>query len=102
EQQENMIQSPHGPGQRRRVPVFSLYSDTREPTAEMLRGLDALVIDLQDVGTRIYTYAYTMATCLGAAGRHGVPVVVCHRPNPIGGLAVEGPMLDERCTSFVG
>ena len=65
--QENMIESPHGEDARRRVRVFSLYSETREPTAEMLDGLDALVIDLQDVGTRIYTYIYTMANCLRAA-----------------------------------
>ena len=60
----------------------------------MLRDLDVLVIDLQDVGTRIYTYIYTMANCLTAARKHGVKVIVCDRPNPIGGVAVEGPMLD--------
>jgi uncharacterized protein YbbC (DUF1343 family) len=100
--QENMIESPHGSDARRRIPVFSLYSETREPTAEMLAGLDALVIDLQDVGTRIYTYIYTMANCLRAARRHGLPVVVCDRPNPIGGVAVEGPMLEPGFESFVG
>jgi len=100
--QENMIESPHAEDARRRVPVYSLYSDTREPTAEMLEGLDALVVDLQDVGTRIYTYIYTMANCLVAAKRHGLPIVVCDRPNPIGGTAVEGPMLDPGFTSFVG
>jgi uncharacterized protein YbbC (DUF1343 family) len=100
--QENMIESAHAEDRRRRVPIFSLYSETREPTAEMLQGLDALVIDLQDVGTRIYTYIYTMANCLQAAARHGLPVVVCDRPNPIGGIAVEGPMLDEGFESFVG
>jgi uncharacterized protein YbbC (DUF1343 family) len=68
----------------------------------MLEGLDALVVDLQDVGTRIYTYIYTMANCLVAARKHGVPVVVCDRPNPIGGRAVEGPMLDAGYESFVG
>jgi uncharacterized protein YbbC (DUF1343 family) len=100
--QENMIESPHGDDPRRHVPVYSLYSDTREPTAAMLEGLDALVVDLQDVGTRIYTYAYTMANCLKAGRTHGLPVVVCDRPNPIGGEAVEGPMLDEAFRSFVG
>ena len=100
--QENMIESPHGRDAGRRVPVYSLYSDTREPTAAMLTGLDALVIDLQDVGTRIYTYIYTMANCLRAARAHGVPVVVCDRPNPIGGLDVEGPTLDPAFASFVG
>jgi uncharacterized protein YbbC (DUF1343 family) len=100
--QDNMIESPHGRDARRRVPVYSLYSDTREPTAEMLAGLDTLVIDLQDVGARIYTFAYTMANCLRAAARFDVPVIVCDRPNPIGGVAVEGPMLAGGYESFVG
>jgi uncharacterized protein YbbC (DUF1343 family) len=100
--QENMIESPHGHDADRRVPVYSLYSETREPTQEMLRGVDVLVIDLQDVGTRIYTYIYTMANCLAAARRHGVRVVVCDRPNPIGGTALEGPMLEPGFESFVG
>jgi len=100
--QENMIESPHGRDERRRVPVYSLYSETRVPTAEMLRGLDALVVDLQDVGTRIYTYIYTMANCLQAARTHGLPIVVCDRPNPIGGVDVEGPMLEDGFQSFVG
>jgi uncharacterized protein YbbC (DUF1343 family) len=68
----------------------------------MLRGLDALVVDLQDVGTRIYTFIYTMAHCLTAGRKHGVPIVVCDRPNPIGGEAVEGPMLVRGFESFVG
>ena len=100
--QDNMIETPHADDRRRRVPVYSLYSDTRQPTAAMLQGLDALVIELQDVGTRIYTYVYTMANCLRAAKTHGVPIFVCDRPNPIGGVAVEGPVLDTRFTSFVG
>ena len=100
--QENMIESPHGQDARRRVPVYSLYSETREPTREMLAGLDALVIDLQDVGTRIYTYIYTMANCLKAAAKSGLPVVVCDRPNPIDGVTVEGPMLRTGFESFVG
>jgi len=100
--QENMIESPHGRDARRNVPVYSLYSETREPTAEMLAGLDALVIDLQDVGTRIYTYIYTMANCMAAARKHGLPVIVCDRPNPIGGDSVEGPMLRSGFESFVG
>jgi uncharacterized protein YbbC (DUF1343 family) len=100
--QDNMIESPHVDDARRRVPVYSLYSETREPTAEMLRGLDALVVDLQDVGARIYTFVYTMANCLRAGARHGVPVIVCDRPNPIGGTAVEGPTLQPGYESFVG
>lgn len=100
--QDNMIESPHASDAIRRVPVFSLYSETREPTAEMLKGLDVLVVDLQDVGARIYTFIYTMANCLRAAKRHGVPVIVCDRPNPIGGVDVEGPMLEPGYESFVG
>src|SRR3954454_8017961 len=100
--QENMIESGHGEDDRRRVPVYSLYSETREPTAEMLQSLDVLVVDLQDVGTRIYTYIYTMSYCLRAAKRHGLKVIVCDRPNAIGGVGVEGPMLVDGYESFVG
>ena len=100
--QDNMIETPHARDAKRKVPVHSLYSETREPTAEMLRGLDALVVDLQDVGSRIYTFVYTMANCLRAGKRHGVPVIVCDRPNPIGGTQVEGPMLEPGFESFVG
>jgi uncharacterized protein YbbC (DUF1343 family) len=100
--QDNMIESPHGDKAISGPRVYSLYSETRIPTPEMLTGLDALVIDLQDVGTRIYTYIYTTANCLTAAAALGLPVVVCDRPNPIGGLDVEGPMLEEGFKSFVG
>ena len=100
--QDNMIETRHGQDEVRRVPVYSLYSETREPTAKMLAGLDILVIDLQDVGSRIYTFIYTMANCLVAARRHGVKAIVCDRPNPIGGLAVEGPQLVAGYESFVG
>jgi uncharacterized protein YbbC (DUF1343 family) len=100
--QENMIETAHARDEERRVPVYSLYSDTREPEASMLEDVDVLVIDLQDVGTRIYTYIYTMANCLKAARRTGTKVIVCDRPNPIGGVAVEGPMLLPGFESFVG
>jgi uncharacterized protein YbbC (DUF1343 family) len=100
--QDNMIETRHAHDEVRRVPVYSLYSDVREPTREMLRDLDLLVIDLQDVGVRIYTYIYTMANCLKAARRHGLKVIVCDRPNPIGGLQVEGPVLVPGFESFVG
>ena len=100
--QDNMIETRHGQDEVRRVPVYSLYSETREPTAAMLAGLDALVIDLQDVGSRIYTFIYTMANCLIAARKHGVKAIVCDRPNPIGGLGIEGPMLVPGYESFVG
>ncbi len=99
--QDNMVETPHREDRTYRVPLYSLYSETREPTAGMLRGLDVLVIDLQDIGARIYTYIYTMANCLRAAARHQVPVIVCDRPNPIG-PAVEGAPLVPGFESFVG
>jgi uncharacterized protein YbbC (DUF1343 family) len=100
--QDNMIETGHDQDCTRRVPVYSLYSETREPTGAMLSGIDALVIDLQDVGSRIYTFIYTMANCLIAARKHGVKAIVCDRPNPIGGTGVEGPMLVHGYESFVG
>jgi uncharacterized protein YbbC (DUF1343 family) len=100
--QDNMIETAHALDEVRRVPVYSLYSETREPTPEMLRDLDVLVIDLQDVGVRIYTYIYTMANCLKAARKQGLEVIVCDRPNPIGGAAVEGMVLEPGFESFVG
>ena len=100
--QDNMVETPHGDDASRKVPVYSLYSETRQPTAEMLRGLDALVIDLQDIGARIYTYIYTMAICLRACATHGVTAIVCDRPNPIGGADVEGASLVPGFESFVG
>jgi uncharacterized protein YbbC (DUF1343 family) len=99
--QDNMIETGHGEDCTRRVPVYSLYSETREPTAAMLAGVDVLVIDLQDVGSRIYTFIYTMANCLIAARKHGLRAIVCDRPNPIGS-DVEGPMLVRGYESFVG
>jgi uncharacterized protein YbbC (DUF1343 family) len=100
--QDNMIETPHREDHARTVPVYSLYSETREPTSEMLRGTDVLVIDLQDIGARIYTYIYTMANCLRAAATHGIPVIICDRPNPINGVDVEGPLLVRGFESFVG
>src|SRR3954453_22198778 len=76
EAQANMIESAHGWYEPLGVPIYSLYSETREPTAEMLRGLDLLVIDLQDVGTRVYTFAWTVRHCLMACKRAGVRVLL--------------------------
>jgi len=84
------------------LPIHSLYGETRRPTAEMLSGLDTLVVDLQDVGARFYTYATTMAYLLEAAAARGVRVMVLDRPNPIGGVEVEGPILDASSTGFTG
>ena len=93
--------APSGRDDRTGLPVHSLYGDVRRPTDAMLRGLDAVVVDLQDVGARFYTYATTTAYVLEAAARRGLRVVVLDRPNPIGG-AVEGPRLDAASIGFTG
>ncbi|MEA3548474.1 MAG: DUF1343 domain-containing protein [Thermodesulfobacteriota bacterium] len=102
EKQDNMIESGHQLDQVTGLPVFSLYGDRRKPTAEMFDHLDVLLIDLVDVGTRVYTFIYTMAYCLEAAAEHGKKVVILDRPNPLGGMAVEGNLLHRDVKSFVG
>lgn len=102
EQQANMIESPHARHPEFGVPVYSLYSETRRPTLEMLRGLDAFVVDLQDVGTRVYTFIWTISHCLEACAAAGIPVMILDRPNPVGGEIVEGPLLDPNFRTFVG
>lgn len=90
---------------RLKVPVHSLYGstvDSLKPRLEQLAGLDALVIDLQDVGARYYTFVWTMALCMEAAGQAGVRVVVCDRPNPINGVTMEGNLIKTGFESFVG
>ena len=82
--------------------IHSLYGDTRRPTEEMLKGLDAIVIDLQDVGARFYTYMTSMAFVMEEAASHKIKVFVLDRPNPIGGVSIEGPTLDQDLASFVG
>lgn len=84
------------------LPVYSLYGKTRKPTPEMLENVDVLVFDIQDVGTRFYTYIYTMALAMEAAEEKGIPFIVLDRPNPLGGEKVEGPVLDPKFASFVG
>ncbi len=84
------------------VPVFSLYGETKKPTPEMLSDLDVLLFDIQDVGTRFYTYISTMALAMEAAAEQQIPFVVLDRPNPIGGTMVEGPVLEQENRSFVG
>ncbi len=100
--QDNMIETEHDVDRITGVPVFSLYSETREPTEEMLANVDVLVFDMQDVGCRIYTFNYTMANCMRAAQRYNKKVIVCDRPNPIGGVAIAGNVLDPEFASFVG
>ena len=82
--------------------VHSLYGPTRKPTPEMLRGIDVLVYDMQDIGVRSYTYVSTMAKCMEACGEQRIPFVVLDRPNPLGGQRVEGPGIEEKWKSFVG
>ncbi|MRG87830.1 exo-beta-N-acetylmuramidase NamZ family protein [Salinibacillus xinjiangensis] len=84
------------------LPVYSLYGSTRKPTPEMLENVDVLLFDIQDVGTRFYTYIYTMAYAMEAAQENDIEFVVLDRPNPLGGEKVEGPVLDPEYASFVG
>lgn len=91
-----------GTDPRTGLPVHSLFGETRKPTPEMLQGVDALLFDLQDVGSRYYTFLYTLAYCMRAAGENGIPLAVLDRPNPIGGVRVAGNTIKEGYTSFVG
>ncbi|MED4125375.1 DUF1343 domain-containing protein [Halalkalibacterium halodurans] len=84
------------------LPVYSLYGQTRKPTPDMLEDIDVLLFDIQDVGTRFYTYIYTMAYAMEAAAENDLPFIVLDRPNPLGGQKVEGPILEEAYRSFVG
>jgi uncharacterized protein YbbC (DUF1343 family) len=100
--QDNMIETEHATDSRTGLPIYSLYSETREPTEAMLTDVDTIVFDMQDVGCRIYTFAYTMANCMRAAKKFGKRVIVCDRPNPITGVGVEGSVTEKEFTSFVG
>ncbi len=102
EKQDNMVESADLIDPDLNIPVFSLYGRTRRPTAEMFAPIDLLLVDLQDVGTRVYTFVYTLSYCLEAAREYGKKVIVLDRPNPIGGIAVEGNCLAADCASFVG
>ncbi len=102
EKQDNMIESRHGADAGLGIPVHSLYSETRSPTPAMLQDIDVLLVDLQDVGTRVYTFEWTTALALEACAEMGREVVVLDRPNPLGGLAVEGNLIRPGYTSFVG
>src|SRR5579872_1078178 len=84
----------HGRDETTGVPAWSLYSRTLAPTAEMLRGLDVLLFDVQDVGARFYTFASTLSYVMESAAESGLPLVVLDRPNPIGGVEIEGPILE--------
>lgn len=84
------------------LPVYSLYGPTRKPTREMLSPIDVMVVDLQDIGVRSYTYVSAMKLTIQACFEQGIPVIVLDRPNPLGGLKVDGPILDEKFKSYVG
>ncbi len=102
DKQDNMIESDFYRDPDTDLPVHSLYGKTRWPTEEMLSDVDVLVFDLQDVGTRVYTFIHTLAHCMEACALHGKEVVVLDRPNPINGCEVEGNTLDPDYRSFVG
>jgi uncharacterized protein YbbC (DUF1343 family) len=100
--QDNMVEWQTYEHPRLRIPVYSLYGEHREPTAEMLRGVDVLLVDLQDIGTRYYTFVWTLYLCMRACEKQDVHIVVLDRPNPINGVTTEGPILDPAFKSFVG
>jgi len=100
--QDNMVEWKSYQHPRLGVPVYSLYGEHREPMAEMLEGLDVLLVDLQDIGARYYTFIWTLYLCMRACEKRGVEVVVLDRPNPINGVTTEGPVLDLNYKSFVG
>lgn len=99
---QDLVEVDDSRDRRTGLPVYSLYGRTRVPTREMLAGLDALVYDVQDVGSRYYTFVYTMLHALEACAAHGRRLVVLDRPNPIGGKIVDGNVLDPQFRSFVG
>lgn len=100
--QDNMVETEDFVHPRLGIPVHSLYGSVRAPAAESLRGIDTLVVDLQDVGTRVYTYVSTTVLALRRCAELGVRMVVLDRPNPVGGEVVEGPVLEDAFRSFVG
>jgi uncharacterized protein YbbC (DUF1343 family) len=102
EKQDNMISSPDFEDPLLHIPVVSLYGPRLDPPREALENIDVLLVDLQDVGTRVYTYGATLAKVMAAAAGAGVKVAVLDRPNPVGGLQVEGNVLKPAWASFVG
>ncbi|MBW2610033.1 MAG: DUF1343 domain-containing protein [Deltaproteobacteria bacterium] len=102
EDQDNMVETDHTSDRELKIPIFSLYSKDREPLPEMLDLIDVLIIDLQDVGTRVYTFASTMLNCLKVAAGSGKKILILDRPNPLGGKIVEGNLLQPELYSFVG
>jgi uncharacterized protein YbbC (DUF1343 family) len=102
ETQDNMVEWEGFIDFRTGLPIFSLYGRMRKPTPAMLNNIDALAIDMQDVGSRYYTFIWTMELCMQACMEMGKSIVILDRPNPIGGHIIEGPVLDKDYASFVG
>lgn len=100
--QDNMVETGHSIDKKTGLPIYSLYSETRQPTEAMLKNLDGLVFDLQDVGCRVYTFIYTMANAMKSCAEFGKKMFVLDRPNPINGVSVEGSLLEAGHESFVG
>jgi len=99
--QDNMIETPHEVHPVFGIPVLSLYSETRVPTKNMLEDIDSLVIDLQDVGTRVYTYIWTLFHIMEAVEDTDIQLIVLDRPNPTGGVSVQGNFPEKEYFSFV-
>ncbi|MFE8033914.1 exo-beta-N-acetylmuramidase NamZ family protein, partial [Thiohalocapsa marina] len=102
EKQDNMIESDHAVDAETGLPVHSLYGETRKPSPLMFADIDVLLVDLVDVGTRVYTFIWTVVHCLETAAETNSRVVILDRPNPIGGELMEGNLLRPDCASFVG
>jgi uncharacterized protein YbbC (DUF1343 family) len=100
--QDNMVEWQSYTHPRLGIPIYSLYGEHRDPTPEMLNGIDVLFVDLQDIGARYYTFTWTLYLAMRACERSNVPVIVHDRPNPLNGLTSEGPVLDPDYHSFVG
>ncbi|WP_136466448.1 DUF1343 domain-containing protein [Flagellimonas onchidii] len=100
--QDNMVETDHVVHPYFNIPVYSLYSETRIPTDEMLEDIDQIFVDLQDVGCRIYTYIYTLTHLLDKCAGKGIQVIVLDRPNPINGIDIEGNLVEQEFVSFVG
>lgn len=101
-EQDNMIETPHDNWSDSSLKIYSLYSETRTPSSIMLSTIDTIIIDLQIVGCRVYTFKWTLFNCLHAAQKHNKKIVVLDRPNPLGGKLIEGSCLDLKLSSFVG
>ena len=100
--QDNMIEWEGRTDPVLGIPVYSLYGEHRKPTPTMLNGLDVMVVDLQDVGARLYTYIWTVKLCMEACAEAGIPLYILDRPNPIGRVQADGPVLREEFFTFVG